>query len=144
MTLIEEFSQYVQRLLAATSPAQVGAVYKDMVGYDSHAENPAAALEDLRALALDYVREWCDAENVRVADVGLTRTDDTVVAEAVTAALGAACKIIQDHLGVSTGDFAGLFFSGDAADPIREVLSRYLKDQRADEQRTKDSGFVPL
>jgi hypothetical protein len=240
-----EFSQHVQALLAATTPAAVGVVYEKMVGYDSHLEDPAAALETLRWGALLYVREWCFENRVHPSTVGLilplylyehrsfprmleaeellalgwtdtswhnntcpsfwtadkalcvwiehpepagrenpehryvvtvndeeignfnvllatndwaevlrqlddlhkqalAEIDEPLIAEATEAALDAACKVIQDHLKVTEGDFAGLFFSGDAADPIKAVLRRYMADQRADEQRVKDSGFTPL
>lgn len=236
MNRTEEISQVVKQLLAATAPAQIGAVYEKLVGYDCHAEDLTRPLEELRGLALGVIREvcrgsdpvlalrtvglpgfmqefswadwtpevaqlltrgWADTswhnntcpsfnspendlriwiehsdpalrENPHRYEVHTEHEDSTEVLlqtedwnevcrflqqclddkqaldDAVEAAVNAGSKAIQDYLRISTGDFAGLFFSGDAADPIREVLARYLKDQRADEQRTKDSGFVPL
>jgi hypothetical protein len=71
MTLAQELSGYVQRLHAAATRDEVGAVYLEMVGYDSAAEDEGATLEDLRSLALDYVREVCHANSVHVSTVGL-------------------------------------------------------------------------
>jgi len=44
-------------------------------------------------------------------------------------ALDAAVRVIQDRLGVETGDHAGLFFSGSAGDDIKEWLRRYIKSE---------------
>jgi hypothetical protein len=37
-------------------------------------------------------------------------------------ALTVAVKYIQDHLGVETGDYAGVFFTGQAEDAINDIL----------------------
>lgn len=71
MTLSQELAGYVQRLQAATTREEVGAVYAQMVGYDSAAEDEAAPLDDLRDDALDYVREVCHANGIHVSTVGL-------------------------------------------------------------------------
>lgn len=42
-------------------------------------------------------------------------------------ALNAAVLLIQDRLGVETGDLAGLFFSGLAEHDTKEWLRRYIK-----------------
>ena len=44
-------------------------------------------------------------------------------------ALNAAVLLIQDRLGVETGDLAGLFFSGLAEHDIKEWLRRYIKSE---------------
>lgn len=44
-------------------------------------------------------------------------------------ALDTAVRVIQDRLGVETGDFAGLFFSGSAGDETREWFRRYIKSE---------------
>lgn len=46
-------------------------------------------------------------------DAELLKGINGALAEATEAALNAACKTIQDKLGVQTGDVAGMFFSDD-------------------------------
>ena len=41
-------------------------------------------------------------------------------------ALHEACRHIQDALGVTTGDTAGLFFCGQQEYEIHEILCRYI------------------
>ena len=41
-------------------------------------------------------------------------------------ALHEACRHIQDALGVTTGDTAGMFFTGDREDIILDILTRYI------------------
>jgi hypothetical protein len=41
-------------------------------------------------------------------------------------ALHEACRHIQDALGVTTGDTAGLFFTGDREEIILDILTRYI------------------
>ena len=41
-------------------------------------------------------------------------------------ALHEACRHIQDALGVTTGDTAGLFFCGQKEDEIHAILCRYI------------------
>ena len=41
-------------------------------------------------------------------------------------ALHEACRHIQDALGVTTGDTAGLFFCGQQEDEIHAILCRYI------------------
>lgn len=41
-------------------------------------------------------------------------------------ALHEACRHIQDALGVTTGDTAGLFFCGQQEDEIHEIFCRYI------------------
>ena len=41
-------------------------------------------------------------------------------------ALTVAVKYIQDHLGVETGDYAGVFFTGEAEDAINDILVQYI------------------
>lgn len=53
-----------------------------------------------------------------------------VIEEATDAALDEGCKRIQDYLGVTSGDLAGMHFSGSGADGMREVLREYLEAER--------------
>jgi len=71
MALAQELAGYVQRLQAATTREEVGAVYLQMVGYDNAAEDKAAPLDDLRDDALDYVLEVCNERGIHVSTVGL-------------------------------------------------------------------------
>ena len=41
-------------------------------------------------------------------------------------ALHEACRHIQDALDVTTGDTAGLYFTGDREDIILDILTRYI------------------
>lgn len=41
-------------------------------------------------------------------------------------ALAVAVKYIQDHLNVETGDYAGVFFTGEAEDAINDILAQYI------------------
>lgn len=41
-------------------------------------------------------------------------------------ALHEACRHIQDALGVTTGDTAGMFFCGQQEDEIHAILCRYI------------------
>ena len=41
-------------------------------------------------------------------------------------ALHEACRHIQDALGVTTGDTAGLFFTGDREDIVIDIFTRYI------------------
>ncbi|MCC5610554.1 hypothetical protein LC612_28345 [Nostoc sp. CHAB 5834] len=44
-----------------------------------------------------------------------------------TRALDELCLSVQEGLGVETGDYAGLYFSGsEKANPLREVIAEYL------------------
>ena len=44
-------------------------------------------------------------------------------------ALHEACRHIQDHFGVKTGDTAGLFFSGLEEEAIIEIFTRYIQTE---------------
>lgn len=68
---LADWSTYVAEIKACTTPAQVGAIYVDLVGYDAHDEEPAASLEYLQGLALDYLREVCAEFGVHVSEIGL-------------------------------------------------------------------------
>lgn len=42
-------------------------------------------------------------------------------------ALNAACLMIQDRLGVTSGDVAGLYFSGSTGEHILGMLADYVR-----------------
>ena len=44
-------------------------------------------------------------------------------------ALNEAVRYIQDQLGVQTGDYAGVFFTGKAEDIINDVLVQYINGE---------------
>ncbi|ABM97114.1 hypothetical protein [Methylibium petroleiphilum] len=66
-----------------------------------------------------------DAEQIE------SRADESILDAATHAALDEACRMIQDHLGVTTGDFAGMYFSGNAFDSVKATLRSYLEAERA-------------
>ena len=49
-------------------------------------------------------------------------------------ALNEAVRYIQDHLGVETGDYAGIFFTGQEEDTIIDVLARYIDGELQNKQ----------
>lgn len=59
----------------------------------------------------------------------LRETVEQMLARARNAALDAGCAVIQEYLGVTSGDFAGMFFS-DEDDEVRAALHRYFVAQR--------------
>jgi hypothetical protein len=56
--------------------------------------------------------------------------DDEVLDVAVHAAFDAACAVIQAHLGVTSGDFAGAYFAGEGKQELRACLQGYLDAER--------------
>lgn len=79
-------------------------------------------------------------------------SDDTVVQLAMEAATNAAAKVVQDHLGVTTGDYAAQWWSGaDERYPGIEnrhgflgALRDYLRDQRERVEADNDSVEAAL
>jgi hypothetical protein len=66
------------------------------------------------------------------------RADELLLDRAVDAALNAGCKVLQDALGVKTGDFAGVYWSGPIGPgnaTIREAFAAYLEAERAEAAR---------
>ena len=56
--------------------------------------------------------------------------NDEQMADLADAAANAAIKHVQDALGVATGDFAGLYFSGDDAwTDMTTIIFDYIKAQ---------------
>ena len=70
--LIEDLTDAVNAARVATTPAELGKVYEDLVGYDLHADDPSLSVEALREFVLDYVREVCYDAGIHVSLVGLT------------------------------------------------------------------------
>ena len=70
MNRFQEFAGYASQLNQAQTPADVGAVYLQMVGYDCAADDPEASLEDLLRLARDVIREFCFDCGFHTADIG--------------------------------------------------------------------------
>lgn len=56
--------------------------------------------------------------------------DNRTDANIIDAAMDAAIKEIQDRLGVTTGDVAGVFWTGDVADRTREAFAAYIRTER--------------
>lgn len=65
-----------------------------------------------------------------LAPVGLSAEDLKLVDEAVEAALNAGCLLIQERLGIETGDVAGMFWAGLEEDAVKAQFARYLKTER--------------
>ena len=51
------------------------------------------------------------------------------IAELAAEALNAAVSHIQDKLGVETGDFAGLYFSGIREEAMEAVFKQYIEQE---------------
>lgn len=51
------------------------------------------------------------------------------ISDLAMSALDEACRHIQDHLGVKTGDLAGIFFSGEAQSIIESILQDYIRTE---------------
>ncbi|MDI3258386.1 MAG: hypothetical protein QJR02_01495 [Sinobacteraceae bacterium] len=66
----------------------------------------------------------------------------TLSAEALAeGALDAACRYIQDRLGVKTGDVAGVFFSGVVGDEVKHRLAGYVQlEKQYLEEASSDSS----
>ena len=59
-------------------------------------------------------------------DRRMTKQDIQTLAEN---ALHEACRHIQDALGVTTGDTAGLFFTGNRQDIIETIFQDYIRTE---------------
>ena len=44
-------------------------------------------------------------------------------------ALNAACRVVQDRLGVTSGDFAALYFQGHTERVITDILRGFIREQ---------------
>ena len=44
-------------------------------------------------------------------------------------ALNAACRVVQDRLGVTSGDFAALYFQGYTERVITDILRGFIREQ---------------
>lgn len=55
-----------------------------------------------------------------------TQTFETILEKATSAALNAGCAEIQRALNISSGDVAGVHFSGSGADAVRDALQGYM------------------
>ena len=63
---------------------------------------------------------------------GAGHDNEEALLEAAThAALDEGCRMVQEHLGVESGDFAGVYFSGTGTDGVKEILRGYLAAERA-------------
>lgn len=70
--------------------------------------------------------------NIAITIAGMSQHDiDSMLDEAVEAALNAGCLYIQERIGQNDGGTAGVFFSGDATrQPIREQFAEYFDLER--------------
>lgn len=50
-------------------------------------------------------------------------------------ALNIALKFIQDQMGISEGDIAGVYFCGELSDQVQKIFADYIKHEQT--MRTK-------
>jgi hypothetical protein len=58
-------------------------------------------------------------------------------------ALDAACLHMQNQLGIDDGDVAGIYFSGNVQDAIRQIFEGYIKMETAMRSRTNVRTETP-
>lgn len=58
-------------------------------------------------------------------------------------ALDAACLLMQDRLGVQDGDVAGIYFSGNVQDAVRQLFEGYIKMETAMRSRNNVRAETP-
>lgn len=66
-----EIAAIVTGIKAAQNRQEIGLIYQGMVGYNLADDDTEADIEELRGVALDYVREVCAYSGIHCADVGL-------------------------------------------------------------------------
>jgi hypothetical protein len=71
--LTARLAAQVAQVKACTTCAEVGKAYEQIVGYDSHLEDPDASFDDLVDLALGVITEDCYANGIHVTAVGIDR-----------------------------------------------------------------------
>lgn len=72
---IEDLTDAVRAAKAATTQAELGKVYEQLVGYDLHADDPSLTVEELRDMVIGFVEEACDDEEIDRELVGLPAVD---------------------------------------------------------------------
>jgi len=82
-----------------------------------------ATKQEAEVEAAAYRRETGNAAYVERAESFESLDVDKIA----VGALDAACASIQDELGVTTGDLAGMFFSGEAAEQVLKVFKAYIR-----------------
>ena len=92
-------------------------------------DNATVKFAEVVRRVMDALDEWLPCLEDRAADL---------IAQLVDDALNAACRSVQDRLGVQTGDAAGDFFSGSTRTAVDDVLYRYVLM----ELRTLEAGAV--
>lgn len=86
-----------------------------------------------------------DRRDVEVLAAGLAAIADEIAPPAralADEALDAACRTVQQRLGVTTGDLAAQFFPGGAGDPVFERLLEYAaleSSLAAERERASDT-----
>lgn len=56
----------------------------------------------------------------------MVKLNDTQIGELVEEALAAACRVVQDKLGIESGDLAAIFWSGDSEDLFKSLFVAYI------------------
>jgi hypothetical protein len=68
---IAELSEIVRATLDATDRGVMGVIYLHLVGHDISQESPELSLNEIRALALEYILEACTDADIDPRDVGI-------------------------------------------------------------------------
>lgn len=98
-------------------------------------ESGAASEESLAVDTAVWNKAWNWAKLGCFCDERINSVADAAVLEDAThAALNEACRLIQQHLGVTTGDFAGIYFTGSAFEEVRSGLELYLQAERQNQE----------
>lgn len=82
---------------------------------------------------LDLLETVDHGKKIRLNEsIEINESDDRLVQDIAEEALNVAIRHIQDDLGVTTGDLAGMFFSGDSFDTIKNVFVEYIQAELED------------
>lgn len=101
---------------AATSLPVLGFVLNEMFIHDP-------AFSECGRFEVDALATY----GVPAADVRQLKQLNDLVDAATQAALNAGCREVQDALGVTAGDLAGVHFSGSAAvQPVAKAMCEYI------------------
>ena len=98
-------------------------LYKGFVNYAS--VNFTVGINNLLEIKMEQsIRKYINL--VEGFDTNKHEINPEQVRQLAEGALTVAVKYIQDHLGVETGDYAGVFFTGEAEDVINDILVQYI------------------
>lgn len=78
---------------------------------------------------MSEMKRLLDILNEGTFDRDMHSMNTTQVNDLADEAINLAVKHIQDFLNVQSGDFAGIFFSGQRYDMMVRILSQYIKEE---------------